>query len=110
MFYRYLLSNKRIISASPDSLVYDSEDEGMVEVADDKAYIELTQVYRVTSDLSGVEVDPTYTPPPFDLSRDELKAILKLIVDQFNAVRTNVGMPEITYAQARDAIKAELGL
>ena len=47
---------------------------------------------------------------PFDLSLAELRAILKIIIDQFNAVRANAGMPLITYEQARDAIKAELRL
>ena len=48
---------------------------------------------------------------PFDLSTSELKSILKEIVDQLNVLRTHsaIGLPAITYAQARDKIKQLLG-
>ena len=48
--------------------------------------------------------------PQFDLSRDELKALLKLIIDQLNVLRVAAGLSEITYQQAKDVIKTELGL
>ncbi len=47
---------------------------------------------------------------PFDLTTREIKALLKLIIDQFNILRLAAGMNEITYQQAKDVIKAELGL
>ena len=47
---------------------------------------------------------------PFDLTTGELKALLKLIIDQFNVLRNAAGLPEITYQQAKDTIKTDLGL
>lgn len=111
MFYIYRLSDNRITSASPDDkFTINPLTHGAVESSETTAYDDHANVYRVKSDLSGVEIDPTYAPPPFDLATAELKAILRLIVDQINVLRTDpaINKPAITYAQARDAIKAIL--
>ena len=110
MFYKYRLSDNRILVAAPAPLVCDIEIEAVVELEDSSAYDDPTNTWRMTSTFDGVEVDPTWTPPPFDLSTKELIEILKLILKQINVLRTAAGLSEITYAQARDAIKAELGL
>ena len=112
MFYIYRLSDNRIISASPDDrFSIDPVTHGAIETSDTTAYDDPANVYKIKADLSGTEIDPTWTPPAFDLTTAELKALLKLIIDQLNIIRTNpaLGLPAITYDQARGAIKAALG-
>ena len=110
MYYKYRLSDNRILVAGPDPIISVRPEHAVVEIGDTTAYLDHTQVYRITDTLDGVEVDPTYVPPEFDLGTAELKALLKLIVDQFNILRLAAGMNEITYQQAKTVIKEELGL
>lgn len=108
MFYKYRLDNGRIEVGAPEPIEsFDPAIYAVLDTMDTSAYDDHANVYRIVAD--AVEIDPTYTPPPFDLGTEELKAILKLIIDQLNAIRTQVGMTQITYAQARDAIKTSLG-
>ena len=91
------------------SFSIDPVTHGAIETSDTTAYDDPANVYRVKADLSGTGIDPTWTPPAFDLTTAELKALLKLILDQINILRVKAGLAEITYAQARDTIKAALG-
>ena len=49
---------------------------------------------------------------PFDLDTEQLKALLKIIIDELNILRTHpaIGLNPRTYTQARDLIKTELDL
>jgi hypothetical protein len=108
MFYVVRDPDNRIVVASPTDDLSVEAGFTLIESVDDSAYTDISQVWRLVDGV--VEIDPTYTPPEFDLSRAELRAILKLIVDQFNVLREAAGMSEITYTQAKTVIKDELGL
>ena len=60
------------------------------------------------SDRSYLVFGPLPPPEIFDLSNPETRSVLKLIVDQLNVIRLNIGMSEITYSQAKNAIENEI--
>lgn len=109
MFYKYRLADNRIVVASPDMLT-SGDGEAVIEIGDDSAYLDPTQVYRVADDLSGVEVDITYIEPPYEIPDIVLRAAFKVLFDEANRVRVWLEKPPVDWQDFKDAIKAELGL
>ncbi|MCK5612281.1 hypothetical protein KAR91_60980 [Candidatus Pacearchaeota archaeon] len=107
MFYKYRLSDNRILVASPDILTH-GVDEAVIEIGDEAAYLDPTQVYRITDTLDGVEVDPTYVEPPYDIPDAVLRAAFEVLFEEANRVRGWLGKPLVDWQAFKGEVKDKL--